>query len=74
MDRADNTYTVCEIKYQHRAPGVELIPDMERRITFLKAPTTKSIHKVLITMTPPTKELIKSGYFHKVILAEALVA
>ena len=53
---------------------MELIPAMEKRLASLNAPKTKAIQKVLITLTPPSKELLKSGYFQRVILAADLLA
>src|ERR1700723_3433303 len=37
FDRPDNVMTACEIKYGSRPVGVEVIPEMERKVQLLEA-------------------------------------
>jgi uncharacterized protein len=73
FDRSDKVITVCEMKYTKQAPGLEIIEEMEKKISVLKEVSHKTMQRVLITKTPPSKQLIRRAYFYKIIQAEALI-
>lgn len=70
--RADRVITVCEIKYSQKSPGKELIREMQRKIELYPNRKGFTIEKVLICLTPPSKDLINEGYFHRILLAEEI--
>lgn len=73
FDRPDNVITACEMKYSNRPVGVEVIPEMERKVELLEAiAAKKTIHKVLIVKEQPTQELVRRGYFYGIIEAAEL--
>jgi AAA+ ATPase superfamily predicted ATPase len=68
FNRADNVVTLCEMKYSHTEPGIGIIAEVEKKAEMLMQYTgNKTIQKVLITLTPPGKELAASGYFYRTI-------
>ncbi len=65
--------TACEIKYGSRPVGVEIIPEMERKVQLLEAVARrKTIHKVLIVKEPVSQELARRMYFYRIIRADEL--
>jgi uncharacterized protein len=73
FDRPDNVMTACEIKYGSRPAGVEVIPEMERKVQLLEAVAgRKTIHKVLIVKEPVSQELARRMYFYRIIRADEL--
>ena len=72
-DRADKVWTVCEVKYQDAPIGVDLIPEVERKLQSLPTSRRRSIHKVLITASGITKGLLERAYFDRVLTLEDLV-
>ncbi|MBL8889241.1 MAG: hypothetical protein JNL67_04635 [Planctomycetaceae bacterium] len=72
-DRADKVWTVCEVKYQDAPIGVDVIPEVERKLQSLPASRRRSIHKVLITASGTTKGLQERAYFDRVLTLEDLV-
>jgi len=72
-DRADKVWTVCEVKYQDAPIGVDLIPEVERKLQSLPTSRRRSIHKVLITASGTTKGLLERAYFDRVLTLEDLV-
>jgi hypothetical protein len=73
FDRPDNVLTACEIKYGSRPVGVEIIPEMERKVRLLEAIAgRKTIHKVLIVKEPVSQELARRMYFYRIIQAGEL--
>ncbi|MBF0364131.1 MAG: AAA family ATPase [Oligoflexia bacterium] len=73
FDRADNVITICEMKYRCEKQGTAIIDEMEKKVEVIRQTTKKTIHKVLITTSEPTKELKKSSYFFKIIPASELI-
>lgn len=71
FDRADHVLTVCEMKYTQSPPGLEVAKSTERKVALLTS--KKTIQKVLITKTPPSRELLNAGYFFKIISADQLL-
>ena len=74
FDREDNVLTLCETKYSQSPPGISLVQEVERKVQLLqnKFPK-KTIQKVLIALSPPTRDLMASGYFYQVIHPEELL-
>jgi len=71
FDRADNVVTLCEAKYGIHPVGVSVIPEVEERTEQIRAVCgAKTIQKVLITRSKPTRDLAASGYFYRIIKAE----
>jgi hypothetical protein len=73
FDRPDKVITACEMKYSARPVGVEVIPEMERKVQALEAIAgKKTVHKVLIVREAPSVELVHRGYFYRIIEATEL--
>jgi AAA+ ATPase superfamily predicted ATPase len=74
FDRADQVLTLCEMKYAMTPIGKEVIPEVERKIERM-APLVqkKTVQKVLVTRSPPTRELKTAGYFYRIIEAHELL-
>ncbi|MBI4924537.1 MAG: AAA family ATPase [Bdellovibrio sp.] len=74
FDRADHVITVCEMKWTENPPGVEVIESVQKKIAV--SPdifANKTVQKILITRMEPSKELIRSGYFYRIIKASELL-
>ncbi|MCU0718710.1 MAG: ATP-binding protein [Pirellula sp.] len=74
FDRADKVHTVCEVKYQDAPIGIDVIEDVERKITSLPLSRGRSVQKVLITSSPITKGLQERAYFDRVLSLEDLLS
>lgn len=75
FDRADNVITLCEIKWREQTMGINLIKEVEKKVESLsKLYPRKTIQKVLITKSEPSKDLLGTGYFYKIIKAETLIS
>lgn len=73
FDRKDNVITLCEMKYSLTPVGMGIIKDVERKAEILKSKfKKKTIQKVLISRSSPTKDLAASGYFYRIIKPEEL--
>jgi AAA+ ATPase superfamily predicted ATPase len=68
FDRSDNVITICEMKYREGPCGVEVIAEVEKKVSIIKNISNKTIQKVLITKVPPSEKLVHNGYFYKIIL------
>ena len=74
FDRADDVFTVCEMKYSANTVGVEVIPSMKRKIELLQPIAKgKTIQPVLIVRERPSQQLIDQAYFYKIIEARELL-
>jgi hypothetical protein len=51
FDRADNVYTICEIKYFQGKVGTNVIQEFETKLSLFPKKNNKTIHKVLICVT-----------------------
>ena len=72
--RADNVITLCEMKYTQMPVGKKIIAEVERKVEILQKKFPKhTIQRVLITRAKPTKDLLQSGYFYKIIEATELL-
>ncbi len=68
FDRKDNVITLCEMKYSLTPVGMDVIKDVERKAEILRKKfRKKTIQKVLISRSSPTRNLTASGYFYRVI-------
>lgn len=73
LDRTDQVLSVIEMKYSSTPVGIQIIPELERKLEWLREKfKTKTVQPVLVTKIPPTKELIDSGYFIKIFCLEDL--
>lgn len=71
FNRSDNVVTLCEAKYGMQPVGVNVITEVERRSELLRSVCgSRTIQRVLITRTPPTRDLEASGYFYKILMPE----
>lgn len=73
FDRADNVITLCEMKYRTSPVGKEIVADVEKKVELLKTITKKTIQRILITRSQPSKDLAGSGYFYRIIIADELM-
>lgn len=60
------------MKYRNSPPGVELIHEVEQKVKELEKISKKTIQKVLIVKDNVTQELIKRGYFYRIISSSEL--
>ena len=79
FQRADHVYTICEIKYHHKAIGTSIIPEVEKKIELIKNSKELSIsgitlEKCLISLYGPDQSLRDSKYFHHTITLNELFA
>ena len=70
--RADRVVTLCEIKFQDARIGKSVITEVEKRRTAFPNPRGRTIETVLITASPPTDDLVREGYFHRILRVEDL--
>lgn len=72
--RDDQTISAVEIKYQNMEVPAKIILEMEKKIEILHQHYPQfSIHKILITQSLPSKKLVLSEYFDKIITAKELI-
>jgi hypothetical protein len=73
FDRKDKVMTLCEMKYTASGVGVDVIPEVEKKVEVLsRIFPRRTIQRVLITNLPASPQLLTRGYFYRVILAEEL--
>lgn len=70
--RADRVATLCEIKFKNRPIGKEVIPEVLKKVEEINLKKNITVEPVLITFSPPTKELLSEGFFTKIITFEEL--
>lgn len=73
FDRADRVLTLCEMKYQSQPVGLSIIPEVERKVALLSKMSRHTIQKVLIVKDEVTKDLLRKGYFYKIIKSSELI-
>lgn len=73
IERTGHILTLVECKFSSSPVGVSVIKEMDQKIALLKAGKTYSIEKVLIAPGGVTEDLEESGYFHKILGAEAVL-
>ena len=75
--RKDKVITLCEIKYQEQKPGLEVVAEVENKITALNLSQkfkNYTVQCILISPNGASKELIEKGYFSKIIEIGELIA
>ena len=71
FDRNDNVITLCEMKYSLSPVGTDIIEEVERKAGILQDKfQNKTIQRVLISRSNPTRDLASSGYFYRFIKPE----
>ena len=65
--------TLIECKYSTRTIRRSIIPEIERKIKFLKAPRRFTVEKVLITGGDVSTDLQNSDYFHHIVGLKGLI-
>ncbi|MBW2369282.1 MAG: hypothetical protein JRH15_15535 [Deltaproteobacteria bacterium] len=71
FNRSDHVITLCEMKYSLNSIGTDIIAHVQRKADLMQKQYPKrTVQKVLITRSDPTKELAHSGFFYKVIRPE----
>ncbi len=73
FDRADNVYTICEIKYLQGKVGTSVIAEFEKKLSLFPNKGNKTIHKVLICNEGADDALIKRAYFDDIITCTQIV-
>jgi len=73
FDRADNVYTICEIKYYQGKVGTSIIAEFEKKLSLFPNKGNKTIHKVLICTEGAEEALIKRAYFDDIITCAQLL-
>ncbi len=67
FDRADNVYTICEIKYSKTTISSKVIRELEQKLELFPNPKQNTIQRVLITTCGADKQLQAAAYFDRVI-------
>ena len=73
FDRADKVVTLCEMKYREAPVGVETAREMREKLEKVPWIEDRTVQKVLITKSEPTQDLVRSGYFSRILLARELI-
>ena len=74
FDRPDRVLTVCELKYCDGPIGLEVIPEMKRKLRLLeRVAGRKTLQPVLIVRDRASQDLIDSGYFYRIIEARQIL-
>ena len=73
FSRADNVLTLCEMKCSAAPVGASVVKEVEKKVSLLqRAFPSKTIQRVLVIHGAPSADLIRSGYFYRIIKAEEL--
>ncbi len=72
FERADNVYTICEIKYLQSKVGPSVISEVEKKLSLFPNPKNKTIQKVLICNEGADEALINRAYFDEIITCSQL--
>lgn len=67
FQRANNIYTVCEIKFSEEMISTSVIPEVKRKLMLLSLKKTVTIETMLITPLGADKALVESQFFHHII-------
>ena len=74
FNRADHVLTVCEMKYSRRPVGIEVIAEMEKKISVLEPIAgRRTFQRVLIVRDKVSQQLAGSSYFYRIIEARELM-
>lgn len=72
FDRADNVYTICEIKYLQNKVSTRVIGEFEKKLELFPNKANKTIHKVLIASSGADTALQNRAYFDNIITSDHL--
>ncbi len=72
FERADQVFTICEVKYLQTKVDVSIIEEFERKLQLFPNSKKWTIQKVLITSLGATENLIGRPYFDRIITLEEL--
>lgn len=72
FDRNDGVMTICEIKYLRNKLNKAVISEFEKKVSLIKLPKNKMIHKVLITANEEDKSDLMISHFDQVISLDEL--
>jgi len=67
FDRADHVFTVCEIRYQEKKVGADVIDEVEEKIRLMPNHQDKTIEKVLIAANGASDSVVDRFYFDRII-------
>ncbi|MEI6169274.1 MAG: hypothetical protein WCS52_18990 [bacterium] len=71
--RADNVMTLCEMKCSAAPTGMDVIREVDRKVHLLQQEfPSKTIQRVLVIQGEPSREVLQSGYFYRIIHANEL--
>ncbi len=74
FNRADNVITLCEMKCSVAPVGIGVTKEVERKVQFVQqAFPSKTIQRVLVVHGTPSQNLVRSGYFYRIVRAQDLV-
>ncbi len=73
FDRADNVYTICEMKYLHGKVGTSVISEFEKKLSLFPNKEKKTIHKVLVCSEGADDALLNKAYFDDIITCSQLL-
>jgi len=70
--RADRVITLCEMKFRDSKIGAGIIREVEQKKRMLPNPKGMTIECVLISATPPTRDLFQERYFNRILQLDDL--
>lgn len=74
FDRADNVITLCEMKCSVSPIGKSVVEEVERKAELLHREfPSKTIQRVLVVHGEPSRDLVRAGYFYRIITSAELV-
>jgi AAA+ ATPase superfamily predicted ATPase len=71
--RKGNVLTAVECKYKDRPVGLQVIDEVEKKISLLDVGSRYTVERVLIAPGGVTKDVIQADYFHRVVGLEAFL-
>jgi len=74
FSRADNVITLCEMKCSVSPIGTGVVKEVERKVELLqRAFPSKTIQRVLVIHGEPSRDLVRTGYFYRIINSAELL-
>jgi len=74
FDRPDRVITICECKYGDGPVGMEIVPEMKRKLRLLEPVAgRKTLQPVLIVRDRASQDLVDSGFFYRIIEARRIL-
>jgi AAA+ ATPase superfamily predicted ATPase len=71
--RKGRVLTLIECKFRENPVGIEVMRDMENKLSALRVPRTFTVEKVLISASGVTEELDRKNYFHRILGLESIM-